>query len=81
MKLFILELYGDEHKWRGQCDVGYFTSKKALIREMKRHAEEIGEIWSKAHGVNTLEEHAEFDFRYFDSEFANIEIVETNSPI
>ena len=77
MKLYILKIWGTEHKWRDECDVYQFTNKKALIRTMKRHAEEIGDIWSTAHGVNTLEDHAKYNFRYFDSQFANVEIVYT----
>ena len=78
MKLYILKLWGTEHKWGNPAIGGLFTSKAALIRELKKHAEEIGEFWSSAHGVNTLEQHAKFDFRYFDSDFASIEIEETN---
>lgn len=76
MKMYILELYADERKLR-PCDIaGYYTSKAALIRDLKKHSDELGDIWG--HGLYTIEGHAEFDFRYFDSDCANIEIVETN---
>ena len=78
MKLYILKLYGTPHKEKNACDIGgYFTSKSALVHELKKHAEEIGEIWGG--GFHTIEEHAKFDFRYFDSDFANIEVENLNS--
>ena len=77
MKIYILKLYGTPHKENNYCDIaGYFTNKAALVREMKKHLDEIGEIWGA--GLHTIEEHARKDFRYFDSDLANIEIVEVN---
>ena len=76
MKLYIVELYETPHKMRGSCDIGgYYTNKQKLVRDIKRHIKEFGEIYSSCHGVNTLEEHAKYDFRYCDFELANIEII------
>lgn len=75
MRMYILELFADERKLR-PCDIaGYYTSKAALVREMKKHLDEIGEIYDG----RTVEEHAAEDFRYFDSELAGIEFCNTNS--
>ena len=77
MKLYILKLYANEHKFENECDIaGYYTSKAALVRELQKHAGELGEIWGN--GLHTIKEHAKFDFRYFDSDFANIEVENLN---
>lgn len=77
MAIYVLKAYPDAHKWQPKSwIIGYFTNKRALLKAIRQHADEL-QIYDEKAFYRAL---ARNDYRAVNTyaETGTVELVEAN---